>query len=1011
MIDVLRTKALSKYFHRSGQFYYILADLRGVCSYINPLFLRQHNLTEVEIVGLPFHSLLAEGEISRYYATLQQCVDDPGTPCTVDIHHRQPDGSWQLIRWEFQALSNDMNTADVIQGIGIAVKTSLLPLSGNGNGIPERFMAYELSAEGLWRLDFDIPPAADWPAMRIIEHCRKHGYIGECNDNMAKMYGLEKAEELIGMKLDNLMNLRDSRQVHYFEKFIQNGYRISGAETHEYDVNGNGQYFLNNMTGIVEDGLLKRIWGTQQNVTEKKKTEEQLMRSELFYRNLIGGSLYGILLTDSDGLITFASPSVEKILGYHQSELVRTSAFSYVHPDDCKPAFTAFETEVNMEPVVKQFIDIRLRSKDGKWIPCSVRGHNMLYNPFVGRVVIYFHDDTHRKMTELALRESESRYRLQATQLDTVSDVITTTDLKLNITSWNRVAEELSGIPAVEAIGHHYRDVLTLDYSPYSREEVADAVFNGGKWQGEISFINRKGEKKYLLHTISIFPDAEGQPAGLLGVGKDITERKKAEAMLQESESFYRNLIANSLDGILLANREGKMTYCSASLHNLSGYDAGALAGKSVFEFVHPDDVPVAMEAFDQALKQSVVDYVSIRLKHSSGAWIWSMVRAHNLLDHEGFNAIVIYFTNDTRRKHAEDKLRESEELFRHLITNLKTGVIMQDIKSRALICNDAAYELLDLNNDQLSLKVPFPPTWNVIHENGSDFPVPEHPYFIAIQTKKIVRDVVMGVYRPSRNDRVWLMVTAEPILDDNNEIVHVVIALTDISEQKKLAHELIGQEIQKQKLLTQATIDAQEKERREIGKELHDNISQHLTTTRLYLEVAQEKAMNDVVKEMIFHAHRELSDIINEIRKLSQSLVPPTLGDIGLVESVQDICDSLKRTHTFTIEFNHRYFSEKTMADNMKLMLFRIIQEQINNIIRHAGANAVNINLGLRQGTIELVISDNGKGFDRASIGKKGLGLSNIINRAGLFNGKVDINSAPGRGCTIRVVVPAKQA
>jgi PAS domain S-box-containing protein len=796
MIDVLRTKALSKYFHRSGQFYYVLADLRGVCFYINPLFLHQNNLTEKEIDGLPFHSFIPDGETARYNATLRQCLADPGIPHTVDIHHRLPDGSWQLIRWEFQALCDETNTPDGIQGIGTAVKTLSLPPRGsnsNGHGIPERYMAYELSAEGLWRLDFDIPPSVDWPVTHIIEHCRKYGYIGECNDNMAKMYGFEKADELIGMKLDSMMNLHDSRQVEYLEKFVRNGYRVSNAETHEHDVNGNSLYFLNNMTGIVEEGLLKRIWGTQQNITEKRKTEEQLMRSELFYRNLIGGSLYGMLLTDSNGLITFASPSVEKILGYHPNDLVRTNAFTYVHPDDYKDAFSAFESEVNLEPKVEQFIDIRLRTKDDRWIPCSVRGHNMLYNPYVGRIVIYFHDDTQRKKTEQALRESESRYRLQATQLDTVSDVITTTDLKLNITSWNRVAEELSGISAEEAVGHHYRDILPLDYSPYSREEVADVIFSQGKWHGEISFISRKGERKYLLHTISIFPDAEGQPAGLLGVGKDITERKKAEAMLQESESFYRNLIANSLDGILLANKEGLMIYCSPSLHNLSGYDSGVLLGKSVFEFVHPDDVPTATQAFEQALQTSVVDYISIRLKHADGTWVWSIVRAHNLLEHEGFNAVVIYFTNDTRRKHAEEKLRESEELFRHLIDNLKTGVIMQDFKSRTLICNDAAYGLLDLTKDQLSFKAPWDPRWKTIHENGSDFPVTLHPYYVAIETKKIVRDVVMGVYRPTRNDRVWLLVTAEPVLDHANEIVHVVMALTDITEQKKLSHELIG--------------------------------------------------------------------------------------------------------------------------------------------------------------------------------------------------------------------------
>ena len=148
----------------------------------------------------------------------------------------------------------------------------------------------------------------------------------------------------------------------------------------------------------------------------------------------------------------------------------------------------------------------------------------------------------------------------------------------------------------------------------------------------------------------------------------------------------------------------------------------------------------------------------------------------------------------------------------------------------------------------------------------------------------------------------------------------------------------MIEQEIQKQRQLTQATIDGQEKERLEIGKELHDNISQHLTTTKLYLEVGRDKA-SDEVQEMIMLAHKNLSDIINELRLLSQSLVPPTLGDLGMIESIQDLCDSLRRAHTFQIEFDSRHFNEEVMPENLKLMLFRIIQEQMNNIIRHAHA------------------------------------------------------------------------
>ena len=164
------------------------------------------------------------------------------------------------------------------------------------------------------------------------------------------------------------------------------------------------------MTGIVENGELKRVWGTQQDITDQKKAEEDRVRNELFYRNLIGDALDGILLTDINGIISFASPSVERILGYRAEELVQTHAFDYVHPDDYQEAMEAFENDVRMEPVIK-YIDIRLKTKSGEWLYCNVRGHNMLYNPYVGRMAVYFHDDSRRKETEDKLKESERQLR------------------------------------------------------------------------------------------------------------------------------------------------------------------------------------------------------------------------------------------------------------------------------------------------------------------------------------------------------------------------------------------------------------------------------------------------------------------------------------------------------------------------------------------------------------------------------------------------------------------------
>jgi signal transduction histidine kinase len=263
-----------------------------------------------------------------------------------------------------------------------------------------------------------------------------------------------------------------------------------------------------------------------------------------------------------------------------------------------------------------------------------------------------------------------------------------------------------------------------------------------------------------------------------------------------------------------------------------------------------------------------------------------------------------------------------------------------------------------------------------------------------------------MGVYRPHSDDKVWLLVNAEPVLDIEGNIINVICSFADITEQKRLASELIEQEIQKQKQITQATIDAQEKERREIGKELHDNINQHLNTTRLYLEVAKEKASGEVL-EMISLSHKNLAAIINEIRQMSQSLVPPTLGDLGLIESVQDLCDSLRRAHTFTIEFLYRHFNEENLPGNLRLMLFRIIQEQVSNIIRHAHATVIQIKLQSDAEYINLTITDNGKGFIPGTAKNGGLGFSNISTRAALFNGKVEITAAPGKGCSLSVLIP----
>jgi PAS domain S-box-containing protein len=315
-----------------------------------------------------------------------------------------------------------------------------------------------------------------------------------------------------------------------------------------------------------------------------------------------------------------------------------------------------------------------------------------MQNPYVRGIIVYFYDDTLRKKAEDALIESERRLRYQANILTNVNDIIVATDLELNVTSWNKVAEELSGITAEEAIGKLYRDIIPLDFSPYTREEVAGIVFSNGICRGEVSFTSRSGERKHILHTLSLLQDENGKGIGILGVGKDITERKKAEARLQESELFYRNMISHSLDGIVMVNIHGEITYCGPSAIVISGYAPEQLLGHNLFEFVHPEDIEVAKEAFSLELnKKSRLCYIFLRLLHSDGNWRWCSVRAHNLKNAPGIHAMIIYFTEETERKLTEDKLRESEKRFRHLIHYLNLGVILMNEKGEVLICNKPA--------------------------------------------------------------------------------------------------------------------------------------------------------------------------------------------------------------------------------------------------------------------------------------------------------------------------------
>jgi PAS domain S-box-containing protein len=230
-----------------------------------------------------------------------------------------------------------------------------------------------------------------------------------------------------------------------------------------------------------------------------------------------------------------------------------------------------------------------------------------------------------------------------------------------------------------------------------------------------------------------------------------------------------------------------------------------------------------------------------------------------------------------------------------------------------------------------------------------------------------------------------------------------------DVSERKKaeesirsMEMEILNQKVQEQKKITRAILKAQETERNYIGRELHDNVNQILAGTKLYLSMAgrHDKAVKDLVKYPL-----ELIDSsINEIRLLTSKNVTP-VRNINLKKLIQALIDNLNKNTTIKTIFNYNITNE-IIDDELKLNIYRIVQEQINNIVKHADSLSANISIEAVGNIIRVIVTDDGKGFD---INKKreGIGITNMLNRVESFNGKIDIESSPGNGSKIQIEIP----
>jgi len=247
-----------------------------------------------------------------------------------------------------------------------------------------------------------------------------------------------------------------------------------------------------------------------------------------------------------------------------------------------------------------------------------------------------------------------------------------------------------------------------------------------------------------------------------------------------------------------------------------------------------------------------------------------------------------------------------------------------------------------------------------------------------------------------------WQSVTGQPLRTRDRQESDYFLLATDISEQRRMEAEAAAAKIDRQREATRIILETQEKERNALGRELHDNINQILAAVNLRLAYYLEEPADNL--EIIQGCRRDLERAIKETRELSHHLVMPRFMDINLKDELELLFGNCRADKV--VEFNFAIADGAKIPAAIKETLFRIAQEQLNNILKHARATKIKVRLQVNSRSVELAIQDDGVGFDVQRPGK-GIGIRNIYSRVESYHGVAKMISKPGEGCTLSLSIP----
>ena len=629
----------------------------------------------------------------------------------------------------------------------------------------------------------------------------------------------------------------------------------------------------------------------------------------------------------------------------------------------------------------------------------------LMHSPFylamliaLGYELSYDMMNANRLAADLAKSEADRLESMKALAaiVESSDDGIISATLDGVVNTWNAGAERIFGYTADEIAGKHISILAAADRKNEATN-VLDRIGHSGRVDHlETIRIAKDGRPITVLLTISPLKDDNGSIIGVSTIARDMTQKKAAEAEIRDSEARLAGVVGSAMDAIVSIDDKGDIILFNAAAEKMFGCSAAEVMGHSIDRFL-PDrfrgtHLELIRTFGESSVSKRFVGAESpLTGKRASGEE-FPIEASISQVSLHGQRIYTVILRDITERLQVEEALRQSEKRFREMAD---TAPVLIWMSGTDKLCNYFNQSWLDFTGRTMQ------------QEKGNGWADGVHRddlgnclamYHNAFDRQELFR----MEYRLRRADGVyrWIYDTGVPRFTSEGEFLGYIGSCIDITDQKEAEDTLRD--------LSGRLINAQERERSRVARELHDDLSQSLALLSIQLsELGNGNSKSELIKKKVAEFTSQIQKLSLDVHRISHELHPVKLEQLGLESALRGFCREVAAAHGFNVSFDAVNIP-RSMPNDVSLCLYRIAQESLQNVAKHSSASRVDIHMEVNGAGICLVVTDNGCGFDPdVQRSQQSLGLVSMVERIRSVNGTFTVDSNIGSGTEIIARIP----